>query len=80
MRTFLQDLRYGVRMLLKNPGFTLIVVITVALGIGANTAIFTWLKAVYLEPLPGVVASHRLVMLRTTSIKSGRAIMVTPRR
>jgi len=59
----IQDLQVGARMLRKSPTFTLAAVLALALGVGANTTVFTWLKSVLLEPLPGVTEGDRLVTL-----------------
>jgi putative ABC transport system permease protein len=65
MDTFLKDLKYALRMLAKKPAFTAIAVLSLTLGIGANTTIFTLVKGVFLESLP-VKDPSRLVALFTT--------------
>jgi predicted permease len=61
MRTLLQDLRYGFRMARSSPGFTLIAIATLAIGIAANTTVFSWIDAILVHPILGVAKGEELV-------------------
>lgn len=63
MGNFLQDVRYAFRMLRRSPVYTAIAVATLALGIGANTTIFSWINSTLLNPVPGLAAPDRVVAL-----------------
>src|SRR5262245_48980536 len=76
IETLSQDLRFGVRTMFKNPSFTAIVVLTAALGIGANTAIFSVVNAVLLRPLPYAQAG-RIVAIEEID-EDGKRVQVTP--
>src|SRR5215204_150322 len=69
--TFLQDFRYGLRMIGKAPGFTLLATLALALGICANTTIFSLINGLLLRPLTGVKDPDRLVAIYTSDYSSG---------
>src|SRR6202166_2021943 len=64
---FLQDLRFGFRMLLRNPGFSILAVLCLTVGIGANAAVFSWIEGVLLRPYPKVAHQEQLMVLAGTS-------------
>ncbi len=76
MDRFLKDLRYGLRMLARAPGVTALALLSLGLGIGANTTIFTWTRATLLNPLPGVEDVDRLALV-LGRLAGGRMISVS---
>src|SRR5437660_6983373 len=77
MRTLWQDVRFGARALLKSPGFTLVAVVSLAVGIGANTTIFSLVNAALLRPLPSVRDEARLVDVSRTTTNGDRFAQVS---
>ncbi len=63
MNSFWQDVRYSLRMIAKAPGYAAIAILTLALGIGANTTIFSWINSTLLNPIPGLASPSEVVAL-----------------
>ncbi len=68
-----EDLRYALRMLHKNPGFAAVAVLSVALGLGANVTVFSWIQGILVNPIPGITDSSRVIGLETVT-PNGRFI------
>src|ERR1700687_4210057 len=67
IETTLQDLRFGLRMLRRSPGFSLLAILCLTLGIGANAAVFSWVEGILFRPYPAVAHQERLVAVGGTS-------------
>ncbi len=71
MFTFLQDLRYGLRMALRSPGFTAVVVLTLAIGISVNSTVFSWVDMILLRPIPAVANGAELRVFENVAQDGG---------
>ena len=67
LESLMQDVRFGVRMLARKPGFAAVVILTLAIGIGASATVFTWIDAVMIQPLSGVAEPNSLVTVESVT-------------
>jgi predicted permease len=67
MNTLVRDIQYGLRTLARSPGFTAVAILTIGIGIGASTTIFSWMRSLILNPLPGAAQVDRVVALENTA-------------
>src|SRR5919108_5747055 len=76
MQTFLQDLRFGFRMLRRSPGFSILVILCLTLGIGTNAAVFSWIEGILIRPYPLVPHQDRMFALggTTRGVQGGNSL------
>src|SRR5207302_2321798 len=74
IETTLQDLRFGLRVLRRSPGFSILAILCLTLGIGANAAVFSWIEGILFRPYPAVAHQERLVAIGGTSRDEPRGI------
>src|SRR6267142_63433 len=77
IETALQDLRFGLRMLRRSPGFSILAILCLTLGIGANAAVFSWIEGILFRPYPAVTHQERLLALGGTTLSVGDRAEVT---
>src|SRR5439155_3882773 len=76
-RSFLQDLRFGFRMLRRSPGFSLLAILCLTLGIGTNAAVFSWVEGILFRPYPAVTHQERLLALGGTAPGEARGTPIS---